>query len=92
MIHVENPVEMVRNNAWEIAQMVLQTEPNNITMSQWQVESHEEGGDVSYIAYCAVNRRLDPMEKPFMLHVIAQDFDHLKLMFHHVEFIAGGIQ
>lgn len=88
MIVVENPVEMVRDNAIEIAQKVLKTDPTNITMSQWQVESHEEGGDINYIAYCAINRRLDPMEKPFMLHIRAQDFEHLKLMFHHVEFMA----
>jgi hypothetical protein len=88
MIVVENPVQMVRENAEHIAQMVLKTDMTNITMSQWQVESHEEKGDVSYIAYCAINRRLDPLEKPFMLHMRAQDFDHLKLMFHFVEFMA----
>lgn len=91
MIHVENPVEMVRKNAWEIAQKVLHTDPTNITMSQWQVESHEEKGEVMYIAFCAVNRRLDPLEKPLLLHMAASDFEHLKLMFHHVEFIAGGV-
>lgn len=88
MIVVENPVQMVRENAEQIAQMVLQTDMTNIVMSQWMAESHEEEGEVGYIAYCAVNRRLDPMEKPFMLHVRAKDFEHLKLMFHHVEFLA----
>lgn len=91
MIHVENPVEMVRENAEMIAQMVLQTDMTNITMSQWQVELHEENKESCYVAYCAINRRLDPLEKPKMLHVIAGDLEHLKLMFHHVEWIAGGV-
>lgn len=86
MIVVENPVAMVRENAWQIAEQVLKTDPTNITMSQWQVESHKEGGEVSYVAYCAINRRLDPMEKPFMIHMRASDYDHLKLMFEFVEF------
>lgn len=88
MIVVENPVDMVRDNAMQIAQRVLATDPTNITQSQWQVESHEEAGEVSYIAYCAINRRLDPLEKPFLLHMRAQDYDHLKMMFHFVEFMA----
>lgn len=87
MILVENPVQLVRANAEEIAQKVLQTDMTNIVMSQWQVESHSEQGETSYIAYCAINRRLDPMEKPFLLHMIAKDYEHLKLMFHHVELL-----
>ena len=88
MILVENPVDMVMRNAQEIAQKVLHTDMTNITMSQWQVESHSENGEVSYVAYCAANRRLDPLNKPIMLHVRAKDFEHLKSMFHYVEFIA----
>lgn len=89
MIHVENPVDLIRENAMEIAQQVLRTEPTNITLSQWQAELHQEDGEAtSYVAYCAANRRLDPLPKPVMLHVRAKDFEHLKSMFHHVEFIA----
>ncbi len=88
MILVENPVDMIRNNTQEIAQKVLHTDMTNITLSQWQVESHQENGEISYVAYCAANRRLDPLEKPIMLHVRAKDFEHLKSMFHYVEFIA----
>lgn len=88
MIIVENPVDIIMSNALEIAQQVLRTEKSNVTMSQWEVESHQENGETGYIAYCAVNRRLDPMEKPYMLHVRAKDFEHLKSMFHYVEFRA----
>lgn len=88
MILVENPVDMIRSNTQEIAQKVLHTDMTNITLSQWQVESHQENGEISYVAYCAANRRLDPLEKPIMLHVRAKDFEHLKSMFHYVEFIA----
>ena len=92
MIHVENPVAQVQTNAMEIAQQILKTDQTNITMSQWAVEMHKEKGkDPQYVAYCAINRRLDPLDKAYMLHVTAMDFDHLKLMFHHVEFVAGGL-
>jgi hypothetical protein len=89
MIVVENPVDLVIANAQEIAQKVLHTDMTNITMSQWQAElHHEQGSDPYYIAYCAVNRRLDPLEKAVFLHVRAKDFDHLKSMFHYVDFVA----
>lgn len=88
MILVENPVDMVARNTQEIAQKVLHTDMTNITLSQWQVESHSEAGEISYVAYCAANRRLDPLNKPIMLHVRAKDFEHLKSMFHYVEFVA----
>lgn len=87
MIVVENPVDLVMKNTREIAQKVLHTDMTNITLSQWQVESHPEGDEVSYVAYCAANRRLDPLEKPVMLHMRAKNFDHLKSMFHYVEFV-----
>lgn len=87
MIQVENPVDMVRANTQEIAQKILHTDMTNITLSQWQVESHSENGEISYIAYCAANRRLDPLPKPIMLHVRAKDYEHLKSMFHYVEFV-----
>lgn len=88
MILVDNPAPLVMQNTREIAQKVLQTDMTNITLSQWQVESHTEDGQVSYIVYCAANRRLDPMEKPVMLHMVAKDFEHLKSMFDNVEFVA----
>jgi hypothetical protein len=66
---------------------VLSTDPTNIILSQWQVEDHSEG-DMKYVVYCAANRRLDPLENPIMLHVKARDFDHLKMMFHFVEWAA----
>lgn len=92
MIHIENPVDLVRQNAETIAQQALRTDMTNITMSQWQVELHEEPGEApTYVVFCAINRRLDPLDKPYMLHMRASDLDHLKLMFHHVEWIAGGI-
>ena len=92
MIYVENPVAQVRENANEIAQQVLKTDLTNITMSQWQVEMHQEqGSDTVYVAYCAINRRLDPMEKPYLLHMVASDYEHLKLMFQHVEFAPGQV-
>jgi len=89
VILVENPVDIIRTNTQEIAQKVLQTDMTNITLSQWQAELHQEqGSDPYYIAYCAANRRLDPLEKPIMLHIRAKDFEHLKSMFHYVEFVA----
>jgi hypothetical protein len=89
MIVVANPVDSVRETAEMVAQKVLQTDMTNITMSQWQVEDHHEG-TAQYVAFCAVNRRLDPLEKPYMLHMLAQDFDHLKMMFHYVDYVAGA--
>lgn len=88
MIVVENPVDMVVANAMEIAQKVLKTDMTNIVMSQWQVELHSEDGEASYIAFCAVNRRLDPLEKPFMLHMRVKDYEHLKMMFNYVDWMA----
>lgn len=86
MIVVENPVGSVRKSAMETAEKVLKTDPTNIVMSQWQVEERDK--EPRYVAFCAVNRRLDPLDTPLMLHMPAQDYEHLKLMFHYVEWLS----
>jgi hypothetical protein len=62
----------------------------NIDLSQWQVEAHEEDDDKFFVVFCAANRRLDPLDQPILLHMRAQDYDHLKLMFHYVDYVAGA--
>lgn len=87
MILVENPVPATRRKAEEIAQQVLATDMTNIIMSQWQVEEHDQDG-IKYVAYCAINRRLDPLDKPLMLHMKAASFEQLQELFHSVEWVA----
>lgn len=83
-VSVGPPTRLIRNNAEEVAMKVLMTDMTNIEISQWHCEPHNEPG-IQFIASCAINRRLDPLDKPIMLHLPAEDLEHLKMMFQGVE-------
>lgn len=88
-VRVMLPVPAMQVSIDETAQQVLRTDMTNIVMSQWEVEDHKDADDdVGYVAFCSVNRRLDPLPKPVFLHIKAKDFAHLQELFQSVEWLA----